>query len=77
MEIKLLFFGQITDIIGVSSLEMKAVNNTDTLQLLLENQFPELQTIAYAIAVNKKIIQENTTLIHNDIVALLPPFSGG
>ena len=77
MEIKLLFFGQITDIIGVSTLEIKELNSTDALKLQLENQFPVLQTVSYAIAVNKKIIQENTTLIHNDTVALLPPFSGG
>jgi sulfur-carrier protein len=33
--------------------------------------------IKYSIAVNKQVIQNNTTLNPDDTVALLPPFSGG
>jgi molybdopterin converting factor small subunit len=36
-----------------------------------------LLSINYSIAVNKKIIQENTQLHHEDTVAILLPVSGG
>lgn len=77
MEVNVLAFGQVTDIIGKGSLKIPGVNNTNELNQLLEKKFPQLQSIKYLMAVNKKIIRENTTLENEDTVALLPPFSGG
>lgn len=39
----------------------------------------ELDKLSFSIAVNQKIVQHkaNYMLKNNDIVALLPPFSGG
>lgn len=77
MEINVLTFGQVTDIIGESSLKIPDVKNTDELNQLLEKRYPGLKSIQYSIAVNKKMIQENTVLQNEDTVAILPPFSGG
>jgi molybdopterin synthase sulfur carrier subunit len=77
MEIQLLLFGQLIDIAGISALEISDVNNTDELTLKLGKRFLKMSEVKYAIAVNKVIIQENTPLNDKDIVALLPPFSGG
>lgn len=77
MGINILAFGQAIDIIGEANLEHFHANNTAELNRLLHKNFPLLQSIEYSIAVNKKIIQENTELHDGDTVAILPPFSGG
>ncbi len=77
MEIQLLAFGQIIDITGKSVWKMSGIKNTEDLIKNLEQEFPVLSNTRYAIAVNKKIVQENTRINENDTIALLPPFSGG
>ena len=77
MEINVLVFGQITDITGKGSLKFSDVKDTDELILQLKNKYPQLQPLEYSIAVNKKMIHDNTLLKNNDTVAILPPFSGG
>jgi molybdopterin synthase sulfur carrier subunit len=77
MEIHLLAFGQIADIMGKSAWKMVGIKDTNELIKNLKEQFPALSTTSYSIAVNKKMIQENTILNQNDTIALLPPFSGG
>lgn len=77
MDINLLAFGQIADIIGKSSLKFSRVEDTEELKRALSELFPTLSLIKYSIAVNKSVIQENTKLSNEDTIALLPPFSGG
>lgn len=77
MEINLLAFGQIAEITGKSSWKMDGIKDSNELIKNLEEKFPALVKMKYSIAVNKKVIQENTTINENDTVALLPPFSGG
>lgn len=77
MKINLIVFGQIADIAGKVSWEIYDVKNTDELIEKLGHDFPTLQEIKYALAVNKEIIQKNTILNDEDTVAILPPFSGG
>lgn len=77
MEINVLIFGQIADFTGEGSLKISAVISTDELRQLLQKKYPQLKNLEYSLAVNKKIIQENSRLQDGDIVALLPPFSGG
>jgi molybdopterin synthase sulfur carrier subunit len=77
MEINLLAFGQIAEVTGKSTWKMVEIKDTNILIKNLEEQFPALVKMKYSIAVNKKVIQENTTINENDTIALLPPFSGG
>ena len=77
MEIKLLSFGQVADITGTSKSKVSDMRDTEELGIWLTRNWPKLQFIKYSVAVNKKVIQENTQLQHEDTVALLPPFSGG
>ena len=77
MEINIIAFGQIVDLTGKPAWKISGVKNTDELIMRLAEQFPSLPTINYVMAVNKNIIQNNTELNSNDIVALLPPYSGG
>jgi len=77
MKIKLLFFGNISDITGTGEMDYSNAADTDMLELDLKNKFPQLKNFTYRIAVNKQIINENTKLKDGDEIAFLPPFSGG
>lgn len=73
--IKIISFGRLKEIIGLDS-ECEA-ENTDRLLAQLNDKFPDLKELKLRIAVNEKIISGNTELNNNDVVALMPPYSGG
>ena len=75
MEIKVVSFGQIAEITG-KEFVMEAAD-LDSLKLFLIQKFPELSDRKFAFAVNKKLVQENIILNQKDVVALMPPYSGG
>ena len=76
MPVNVIIFGRLTDIAG-SSLALENIADTNSLVKELNILYPALADAKYAIAVDKKVVNENTTLTENSIVALLPPFSGG
>jgi molybdopterin converting factor small subunit len=75
MEIEV--YGRLTDIMGNQLLNTDGIENTDQLKNKLLSLYPGLSRIDYAIAVNNQIIKGNQSLLKEDIVSLLPPFSGG
>lgn len=77
MQVNILIFGQLTDIIGVSRLTLKDISTSDELRGILIQRYPTLAHVKYVVAVDKKVIDENTQLLDSCTVALLPPFSGG
>ena len=77
MKINLLPFGRITDMIGTNPVIDEAIVDTDGLITLLRKLYPALAESKFLIAVDRKVINENTLLHDNCTVALLPPFSGG
>lgn len=77
MPINVIIFGQITDITGTSSLTLDNISDTNQLVEQLTKAYPALSLAKYALAVDKKIVKENTLLQENNTIALLPPFSGG
>ncbi|HJV20297.1 MAG TPA: MoaD/ThiS family protein [Sediminibacterium sp.] len=77
MGINVLFFGSLTDATAVVELNGVAASNTAALQEFLHQQYPALRTARYFIAVNQQMVRENTDLKTGDVVALMPPFSGG
>ena len=77
MKISVLFFGQLTDLTGTHSLELENIEDTSGLTRALHQQFPGLAHKKYVIAVDKKMMDDQTLLTENCTVALLPPFSGG
>jgi len=76
MTINILIFGQLADITG-NTLSLENVTDTNTLVKELHSLYPVLSDSKYMIAVNNKMVNENTILNANSTVALLPPFSGG
>ena len=77
MRVRVLIFGQLTDIVGLSEIHVDNVSDRDELINKLNQQYPELTDSKYAIAIDKKVINQNTSLTDNSTIALLPPFSGG
>ena len=77
MKIKMKIFGQLAEIIGSDQITVKDMEDTDQLVRYLKVLHPQLGEIKFSIAVDKKIIEENTILTGNSVVALLPPYSGG
>lgn len=74
--INIMPFGHIAEITGADPFQLTALD-TDEIRQMLSAQFPALGSSAYAIAVNKVMVKENTALKPGAVVALLPPFSGG
>jgi molybdopterin converting factor small subunit len=77
MTVNILIFGQLTDIIGNSSMLMENIADTHSLVEAMNSKFPVLNNTKYIVAVDKQVISENTKLNNNNTVALLPAFSGG
>ena len=76
MAVTVVTFGSLTDIVG-EQLSLEDIQDTNALVKELNERFPKLKNSKYLVAVNKKMINANTTLGENDTVALMSPFSGG
>ena len=80
MKIKLLLFGITSDLLGTSSLVIEIQENSTvtTLKSILVKKYPQLKNIdSYAIAINEEYASEETQINPNDVVAIIPPVSGG
>ncbi|WP_158840183.1 MoaD/ThiS family protein [Polaribacter sp. L3A8] len=80
MKIQILFFGITTDLVGASNLDLEI---TDALTVVgfknfLKKEYPQLKNInSYAIAVNESYAADELALKEGDVIAVIPPVSGG
>ena len=77
MEIKIISFGKIAEMVTAQQLMIDEITGSDALKEHLESVFPELKNTKYKIAVNKQIVQGNINIPTGATIALMPPFSGG
>jgi molybdopterin converting factor subunit 1 len=80
MKIQLLFFGIAKDLIGENSInfELNTPETVDNLKEILIEQFPNLKNIhQFAIAVNEEYADNDLLINNGDVVAIIPPVSGG
>ena len=80
MEIQVLFFGITTDLVGKNSMCFEVPENysVQDLKNQLISQFSSLKNINdFAIAVNEEYAANDLQLKNRDIVAIIPPVSGG
>ncbi len=80
MKIKTLFFGITTDLVNASELQIEVDENASiaNFKSILKNNYPTLEKIdSYAIAVNEEYADNETVLKESDVVAVIPPVSGG
>lgn len=80
MKIQLLLFGIATDLLQTSSLIVEVSEGCTVASFKKEiaATYPQLENInSYAIAVNEVYASDETVLNSNDVVAIIPPVSGG
>ena len=80
MNLQVLLFGIISDIIGETDILVSVPLDTSVLEFKqqLQLKFPELRQLnEYSVAINECYCSENVQLKENDIVAIIPPVSGG
>lgn len=77
MEVKVLFFGVLTDISGTGIKHYRDVRSVKELVVRIQDDFPEIVHYNYRIAVNNEITDDDLQLKQGDEVALMPPFAGG
>ena len=80
MKIKILFFGVTTDLVQKSTSEEILQSNSSLTEFknYLVSKYPKLKNInSYAIAVNESYATDAVIIKENDVVAIIPPVSGG
>lgn len=80
MKIKLLFFGITQDLVGNHTVDLNLNHTISVAELKSElfEQFPNLNKFPnFAMAVNEHYANEDTLVNDKDIVAVIPPVSGG
>jgi molybdopterin converting factor subunit 1 len=80
VKITILLFGIATDLIGSSSLvvALPINSNVSSLKNFLKEQHPKLEKMsAYAVAINECYVTDETIIQENDVIAIIPPVSGG
>jgi len=80
MKITILLFGILKDIIGTNTLELN-VDAKITIANLKESLIKEHDKLNdfsnFSVAVNEEYVETSHILKANDVVALIPPVSGG
>jgi molybdopterin converting factor small subunit len=74
--LRLLFFGKSAEITGCHERTCNYCSQLVQLQTFLFETYPQLKSVGFVIAVNRKIVT-TANLQPNDEIAILPPFSGG
>lgn len=80
MNLQILLFGISTDLVGATSINVSLPLDSSVLNLKnrIKEEYPKLSEInSYAIAVNESYASNETFLKENDVVAIIPPVSGG
>ncbi|MEB1807456.1 MAG: molybdopterin converting factor subunit 1 [Bacillaceae bacterium] len=76
---KVLLFAQLEEIVGEREIEIKSEPITvGQLKEVLLERYPNLRSLdSTIVAVNEEYVKNDTLLKENDVVALIPPVSGG
>lgn len=77
MEIKVSFYGVLSEVSGVRIKTYTGVTSFDDLKLRLFDDYPALMHYNYKLSRNSEYIDGDVILKDNDEIALMPPFFGG
>ena len=80
MTIQVLLFGITTDLLETSSVNLELADNSSvsSFKMVLVKTYPKLATLqSYAVAINEAYAKDSQTIKPNDVVAIIPPVSGG
>jgi molybdopterin converting factor small subunit len=77
MQVKVLFFGVLSEVAGTDCRHYSDVRSINDLKSSILDEFPEIEHYNYRISLNNEIISIDRLLNDKDEVALMPPFAGG
>jgi molybdopterin converting factor small subunit len=77
MEVKVLFFGVLTELAAADIKIYSGVSSLDDLIHRVIDEVPEIANFNFRIALNNEFIEGNPELNNGDEVAFMPPFAGG
>jgi molybdopterin synthase sulfur carrier subunit len=77
MDVKVLFFGVLSEVTGTGVKHYRDVNSIADLKIRINDDFPEIAHYNFRISVNSEITDNDLLLKTGDEVALMPPFAGG
>lgn len=76
--IKVLFFAELEEIVGSRELTIERDEMTvPEVKQYLKEQYPTLPVDRAMMAVNEEYVEETDVVKANDVVAFIPPVSGG
>lgn len=76
-KISIEFFGKLVEITGKKNIVLENIIDTENLKFQINGLFPAMKEQTYMIALNNKLISNNTSILNNCNVACMPPFAGG
>lgn len=80
MTITLKYFGSLADITQLKEEQLTFDQETisvSALKLKIESSYQNMQNTTYTIAINQMIVDLQTKIKDQDVIAFLPPFAGG
>ncbi|PCH78226.1 MAG: molybdopterin synthase sulfur carrier subunit [Flavobacteriaceae bacterium] len=80
MKCNLLLFGIAAEIVGTNELTIDIVKDSNVLglkKILIDTYVGFKNVDQFAIAVNESYASDETVIEKNDIIAIIPPVSGG
>ena len=80
MKVKILFFGVARDISKVNSIELELKKDSNMLEVfqILKERYSGFSAMNdFSIAVNEEYAKSDVILSESDIIAIIPPVSGG
>jgi len=80
MNIKILFFAKIRELLNIENtvIELNEQSTLNDLINILHKNYPIIKNIFVIYSLNKEYIYDNNIILNNnDIIALIPPISGG
>ncbi|MCC7503577.1 MAG: MoaD/ThiS family protein [Flavobacteriales bacterium] len=73
---QVLLFGMIAEKAGADRIQVDA-SSLDQLRTRLVERVEGLATMSYAIAVDRRVVQQDMPFTGTEEIAVLPPFAGG
>ena len=76
--VKILWFAHLSEAVGKRELEIEVARMTvAALKKQLQEQYPDLVLEHVLTAVNEEYVADDMVLDNGDVVAFIPPVSGG
>ncbi len=77
MQVKVLFFGVLSEVTGTDCKYYREVKSINELRHKIMDEYPGIEHYSFRISLNNELIDEDRGIADNDEVALMPPFAGG